>query len=352
MTDRPAKVASLAFVNARSYRSIALRLSPGLNVIVGESDSGKTNVVRNARTLVENDALDAIRRFGTPDTEPTTITLTTTDAQEFTLERSASLNQCRWEAPLVRSVGRDNDIIEHDQHEQWTSIGNGTPEEYRRRLGLSPIDLSGVEADIHFSDQRDPLFVVDDPPSKVAKIVGSVSGLDVLYRGVTAGDKARRDAAAQVTAATKVRAAAAAQQQIARDRVERLRPLAAAVAAAESARLAAAQRVADLRETARRYAVLRDKTKHLTEARQRLAAAQEAAAAAYDRAAALSNALADLHRSHNLLATAQEAHHDAQEALADARRSQARTAQALGATPVECPTCGTAVTAAHLADRH
>lgn len=343
----PAKIKALRFINARSYANVQFNLAPGLNVVVGESDSGKTNVVRNTRSLVENGPLDSIRRFDTPEKAVTSIELHDTEHNVFELRRTAAINECRWYGPMQQSVGYDKE----EQNQNWTSIGNGTPDAYRQRLGLSPIDLSGCEADIHFSDQRDPLFVVDAPPSQIAKIVGAVSGLDVLYRAVANGDQQRRAANAQVTAQKRVLDAAQADRQQAQARVDALRPHADAVAQAEASRLAAFNTTHELQQVRRNYLAARARTKRLTDARDQLRAALDKATAAYEHAARL-------HALRNTLTTAAHTHrtqedtlHAARQALEDAARRSAQVTATLGTTVVPCPTCGTRVQASTLANR-
>lgn len=331
-TPTPSRLKHLAFRRTRSYTTADIELDAGLNVFVGESDSGKTNIVRNLRTLVDNAPLETLRTVGSPPKSSAVLTLNDGGGFTFVLERSESKNDA--------SVGT----------QVWSSVGGSTPEEYRRLLGLSPIDLSGVEADVHFSEQRKPLFVVDHPPSAVAKIVGAVSGLDVLYRAVAAGESERREQAAAVRAAENNLKQATADLSAADAVVERMRPLAQAVKDADLRLTLAADHHNQLLAARTEYAAARDRAYRLKQAGADLAAAVAAIGTAVDDALplvaardAFAAALSDL--------TQAEDHHDKALASAQAALAAAQeVARLYAAVVLPCPSCGTPVTAANLAD--
>lgn len=345
------KLELLSLRNVRSYPNQDICFSPGLNVIVGESDSGKTNIVRSLRTLVENGSLDSIRTSGLSKVRAE-IHLRDLHGYTFSLLRSEAVNTvCFNGGPRDVDLG-DGSVTQADDNREWTSVGNATPDEFKNLLGLSPIDLSGVEADVHFSDQRDPLFVVDDPPSKVAKIVGAVSGLDVLYRAVAAGDRSRRDASADVRSCEKVRDSVAAEHKLAKERADLLRPLAEAVANANTALVEANGKAVYASAARERYVKGQARAKLLREASLSLNESLSRVRGLTESAAVLLNARDRYLRAASDFTAAKESNNAAQANAAQARASFDQTARDLAGSLVPCPTCGTSVRADILACGH
>lgn len=185
---RPAKLNRISLVNCMSWGAQTIALHPGLNVIVGPSDSGKTNVYRAVRAIVENCPAKDLLTIGQDkgeaqvqfeDSQRTTVTLKKglgkSPANEYDVA-VFSPNPPGWSAKNYRQVGAE------------------CPQPVADVLRLGPVDLSGVEADLHFSAQRGPAFGVDAKPGDLAKMIGAVSGLDVVYRGLAQAETNRKAA--------------------------------------------------------------------------------------------------------------------------------------------------------------
>lgn len=181
MTNRPAKIASINLHNALSWKFETLNLSPGLNVVVGPSDSGKTNVYRAVRAVVENAPADRFVRIGESEGFAS---IEFDDGATVTLAKGTGRNAANSYRVDGPSGGR-----------LYQKVGADCPAEVSSVLRLGPVDLSGFEADIHFASQRGPAFGVDVKPGDLARIIGSVCGLDAVYSALSEAERSRKSAA-------------------------------------------------------------------------------------------------------------------------------------------------------------
>lgn len=230
------KIAAIEMINARTwYGRTRLQLSPGLNVIVGPSDSGKSNVVRNVLSVAENCSAESLL---TRDQTGGHVGIEFNDATNVFLSKGAKRN----EYAIGTTAGASG------KQERFDSVGMSVPDAVAAFLSLGTVDMGGEPVLLNIQSQRGPVLLVDDTPARVARVVGSVSGLDVIHRAVAGSAKANRDAEQAGNVARKAAKVAAEDFRAARDRVDLPRATAALAAAeeADSARLAALSRVEDL----------------------------------------------------------------------------------------------------------
>jgi len=152
-SEFPMSIKKLSISNFQSHKHSSLNLDPGVNVIVGPSDSGKTAIIRALRWLVWNrPSGDAIRSWWGGDTE-VHISLPTTS--------------------ISRSKGKDNSYKLDDI--SFKAMGTEVPEEIKKEINF---------VDINLQQQLDRPFLLDDSPGEVAKHFNSVAQLTVIDRGM------------------------------------------------------------------------------------------------------------------------------------------------------------------------
>jgi exonuclease SbcC len=145
---------SLSIKNFQSHKKTALEFHPGINVITGASDSGKTAIIRALRWLVYN--------------RPT--------GEAF---RSS------WGGETTVSLSLDNYSIQRTkdkaQNSYWLdsmefkAFGTDVPEEIQQVLNLN---------DINIQQQLDRPFLLDDSPGEVAAHFNRVAHLDIIDKGL------------------------------------------------------------------------------------------------------------------------------------------------------------------------
>jgi len=182
--NKPAKLSQINLTNCMSWRSGEVDLHPGLNVVVGPSDSGKTNVYRAVRAVVENCPAKDLLTIGS---QSGSVTLSFADGLAVSISKGVGKSACN--EYVIDQIGQPATAIQ-----RYQQVGADCPPPVADALKLGPVDLSGVEADLHFSAQRGPAFGVDAKPGDLAKMIGAVSGLDVVYRGLAQAESNRKAA--------------------------------------------------------------------------------------------------------------------------------------------------------------
>lgn len=288
--------------NFQSHARTELTFGPGLNVIVGPSDNGKTAILRALRWALwgEPDGTEFVRRGA----RECRVQVTLSDGTTIRRERGPRLNRY-----VVQVPGAEPLVLE--------GFGRRVPAEVLRAHGMAPVALdTDRQVLLHLAGQLEGPFLLAEPASVRARAIGRLLGVHVLdaaarlcRRDLQAVQRAEREAAQEVEqvdgelaaytdlpqweqAVARAEAALAAARER-QARLERLRAIAAQLQEVEG-------QLAATRALLGRLGYL-----HLAE--QRLAAATQAAAR-----------LRDLRRL--------------QQDLAQVQAAQERTARELAAT--------------------
>jgi len=167
----------LTVKNFQSHKSTHLEFDPGLNVIVGPSDQGKSALVRAWRWLVFN------KPFSTSFIRHSA--------------KSCSVAVRTSEADVIRRVrGQENTY--HLNDAAFKSFKQGVPEEITAALRLG---------DINFHHQLDSHFVVTDSGGEVSKFLNRLTNLEIMDEAVALANtkaKASREKAERTKGAIEV----------------------------------------------------------------------------------------------------------------------------------------------------
>ena len=177
-------IRSIRLSNFQSHKETVLELVPGITAIVGESDSGKTAIIRALNWLVTNRPSGvAFQRHGTKETE---VGLTTDDG-ELVRYRTAKGNG-------YRINGIDLSAIRTD-----------VPEEVTKFLG--------IDSDLNMQGQLDAPFLLSMSPGEVAQTLNRIAHLDDIDMALFNVAKRLRDKGAELKAAQSQQAALEEQYQ-------------------------------------------------------------------------------------------------------------------------------------------
>lgn len=164
----------------QSHLSTILELSPGVNYIVGPSDSGKSAVIRALRWLWVNRPLG--NAFVSSSSEKGEC-LVALETDSFLIERIQTKS---------KNVYRIND-------QEYKAFGQNPPQQV--------LDLLGWDA-VNIQFQRDQGFLLSESPARVSAYLNSLVGLDVVdsavkkitssIRALSAQEKAKREQAAEL----------------------------------------------------------------------------------------------------------------------------------------------------------
>jgi len=149
-------IKSIEIRNFQSHKATELLLNPGVNVIVGLSDSGKSAIIRALRWLIYNrPAGDSFRSHWGGTTNVTV----ETDQNKVTRIKS------KGESGYILQTERDKSDI------TFKAIGTDVPEEVKQALNFQ---------DINLQLQLDKPFLLDNSPGEVAQHFNKIARLDVI----------------------------------------------------------------------------------------------------------------------------------------------------------------------------
>jgi len=186
---------ALSVRNFQSLHAVDLTLAP-FTVIVGPSSSGKSALTRAIRTLVSN-------RRGTEwitHGERTASITAVTDNGTVTLTRSRITGSSD-NAYLVTAAGPSPAPTEEDSENESRERSDRSSRTYSKLGGDTPQDISdflGIASNspINFAGQFDKPFLLDDPSSEVARALGALTNVDVIFAGARESNRRKLNASA------------------------------------------------------------------------------------------------------------------------------------------------------------
>jgi len=157
----------IEILNFQCHGKLALDFGPGLNAIVGESDKGKTAVLRAVRWVLFNQPDgQAYRKIGTRETR---VTLTLDNGLQVSRTRSKTVNRYELERPGEAPVVFDN-------------FGKNVPTEIVQATGVRPAEFrrEGFSVELSFGGQFAPPFLLTESGLVRAQVLGYLSKTTIL----------------------------------------------------------------------------------------------------------------------------------------------------------------------------
>lgn len=144
--------------NFQSHQDSVIELGPGVNVIVGPSNAGKSACVRSVNWALTNRPLGV------------NFIRTGQDEADVLLEEIRS-NGTKVSVERIRSKSRNEYILNGDTEHPFTAFGSNPPEDVLLALNLQDSNIQG---------QFDPYFLVFDSPGSVALQIRKVTGMEQI----------------------------------------------------------------------------------------------------------------------------------------------------------------------------
>lgn len=143
--------------NFRSHKNTELEFVKGVNCIIGNPDSGKTNIIRAINWVLFNRPL-GFRMHSDFVDDPTNVTIELFDGKgvSFTKSKSRSVYDCNGE--------------------ELKAIGSDVPDEVKRILQMSELNIQR---------QLDKPFLICDSSGEVAKIFNRITRLEKPDKAVS-----------------------------------------------------------------------------------------------------------------------------------------------------------------------
>jgi len=173
------KILGVKIKNYQSLEGVELKIG-GLTLIKGESDIGKSAVVRAINGLVKN---SIVKTQIQSNKNATSIEISTEKG-------SVSIARTRSSSAKYSIKPIDGDEVVH------TKTGKVVPPEVFDMLGIHPHELdSDVTIITNISSQFGGQFPIDQPSSVISKLLGRISNLNVVFsaiRLINAEDASKR----------------------------------------------------------------------------------------------------------------------------------------------------------------
>ncbi len=148
-----APLTSIRLKNFMSHKDTLIPLSSGVTILTGDNDVGKSAVTEAFRALAYNDASDAFIRHEASESEITLSMADETAVQWVRVRRGNPKVAYRW--------------IKKGEVVQETPSSRETPEWVTERLGIGMRE----DMDVQIGDQKSPVFLLNETPSKRAAIL-------------------------------------------------------------------------------------------------------------------------------------------------------------------------------------
>ncbi len=150
-------ITSVHIKNFQKHKDLKLEFTNGINVITGESDTGKSAVIRALRWVLEN--RPSGNKFKTKGTAPSTSVNVDLiiDGEEITRTKSTSKNEYFFQGETFKAMGSD------------------VPESISNFTNISSLNIQR---------QFDEHFLFQYPDSKVSKMINDVSGMEEIIHAL------------------------------------------------------------------------------------------------------------------------------------------------------------------------
>jgi len=168
----PGSNATISRIKVQGYQALKnVDFTFGMfTVILGESNVGKSSLIRAVQALVNNETGNSFITRGCKKA-----------VVEINFYGGAMV--VRWE----KGKSAEYLIVDMDGNDsqKYSKVGGQVPDEVVALTRLSTIDLGGgIKFAPNFHSQFDTPFLMDESAPRIAKILGELSGVNLLYKAI------------------------------------------------------------------------------------------------------------------------------------------------------------------------
>jgi len=159
------KIKSVRLKNFQGYEDTKIEFAPTFNVIIGRNESGKSSIVRALNFVFCNEwSKDFVRN----DADETQIIVTLDSGIKIFRTKGNTTNRC---------TIKYND----DKKDVFENFGTTLPKKVSEILEVNPLKLDEhTEINMIVAGQHDGLFLLQEPGTLKAKLLGKISGLHYI----------------------------------------------------------------------------------------------------------------------------------------------------------------------------
>lgn len=170
-------IKKITIKNRQCHADTELEFHPFVNAIIGDSDSGKTSILRNLDWIFNNE--NSAVRYGSYWARKKK-----KDKLELTDEMSANI-EIDEDTTTTRSRDKDNNtytLLSAGKKQLFEAVGLNVPEEITEALNIS---------EVNFQKQRDKAFLIEEGPTEAAKFLNKTVKLDLIGEVLGRGENSR-----------------------------------------------------------------------------------------------------------------------------------------------------------------
>lgn len=158
-------IQTLELTNFQSHSHTKIDFDKGLNTIFGESDQGKTSIIRALRFVFYNRPAGA--DFIRNEENFTDITVT--------LDNGNKISRIKNRKGLNRYI-----LFKDNKKTVYDNFGTDVPAEIKEALGIDKANFDkNTSIELNLAQQLDPPFLLSETGSTGAKFIGKLSGIDL-----------------------------------------------------------------------------------------------------------------------------------------------------------------------------
>jgi DNA repair exonuclease SbcCD ATPase subunit len=174
---------TLTLEDFQGHTKSVFNLDKGLNVIVGLSNAGKSSISRALQFILMGSPWDkSWVRFGSKYCK-------------ITLETSTGITVLRIKGDKVNKYTL---TLPNQQPQDFESFGVGVPEAIQQALNIHEVQINNTESlNLNVALQHDNLFLLSAVPSVRARVLGKLSGADILDSSIQSINKDKRQLTAE-----------------------------------------------------------------------------------------------------------------------------------------------------------
>lgn len=158
-------IRKLNIVNFKSHKDTKLEFDPGVNIIVGDPQSGKTNIIRALKLLVDNRPLGADKIFPTFAGDKADVYV----GAEFdngSVELTKSISRTKKGDLKVKDASY---VLDGKKDDGYSGVASNVPDLVKEKINLS---------ELNFQFQFDKPFLAMSSPGEIAKTINKITRLE------------------------------------------------------------------------------------------------------------------------------------------------------------------------------
>jgi exonuclease SbcC len=162
-------IKEISLTNVQSHKHSTLKLSKGINVIIGPSDSGKSAIIRTLDWLLFGGSNNGLQRTG---------------------EKEFSASVLLSEGTLIERIKSSTKNFYKIDEEEYAAFRTSVPEEV--------FNVLKMDREINLQTQHDPIFMLMQSAGKNGSMISEHAGLSIVETSVKKAKSELRDTKSKI----------------------------------------------------------------------------------------------------------------------------------------------------------